>query len=185
MNEKDKDIVASCKNGDRESQKMLYKHFYGYAMSICLRYSKNREDAIEVLNDSFLKVFKKLDTYDQEKPFKAWLRRILINTSLDYIRLNKKHFYHSDIDHVESAEFVEEIGLSSLSYEEILAMVQSLPPSYKTVFNLYVIDGYSHQEIAEMLKISEGTSKSNLFKARMHLKKILKITNEDEYAKYA
>jgi RNA polymerase sigma-70 factor (ECF subfamily) len=176
-------LIQACIKGDKNSQKALYKSFYGYAMSICLRYSMNREEATEVMNDGFVKVFTKLDKYDPSRSFKGWLRKIMINTALDNYRHNLKHYYQQDL---ETSPEIPDSGnvLSEMAYQEIVTMVQKLSPAYRTVFNLYVMDGYTHEEIAQMLDISTGTSKSNLFKAREHLKVLLK-KNKDEYARYS
>lgn len=161
---------------------MLYQHFYGYALSICLRYTANRTEAIEVLNEGFLKVFTKLNLYDRNKSLKGWIRRIMINTSIDYFRQHKNYNSHSD--HLENALEVStrEETLSHLSYQEIIAEIQELTPAYRTVFNLYVVDGYNHEEIAEKLEISVGTSKSNLSRARAILQQRLAKLNSHEQA---
>ena len=169
---------------DRESQRKLYKLFYGYAMSICLRYSQTREEATEVLNDGFLKVFTKVKKYNPEKSFKGWLRRIMINTALDNYRHNLKHYYAQDVTELEPDTLYENVE-ARMGYEDLIRLVQELSPAYRTVFNLYVIDGYTHEEIAQMLTISVGASKSNLFKARAHFQARLKKSLKDEYRKYA
>lgn len=176
-------MIDGCLNGNRESQKMLYEHFFGYAMSICLRYSRSREESREILNDGFMKVFMRLATRDVNASFKSWLRRIMINAAIDHYRKNSKHYQLKDVD--ESIAWIssgEADALHELSYEELIAMVQALSPAYRAVFNLYVIDGYTHEEIASQLDISIGTSKSNLFKAREHLKAAFKKNNMKRYA---
>lgn len=178
------DVLAGCLRNQRQSQELLYKQFYGYAMSICLRYTRTREEALDVLNDSFLKVFTKLDQYNPELPFKAWLRRILINTALDQYRQSVQHYYHDDISQVaDQVSTATADAQSQLAYEELLAMISQLSPAYRTVFNLYVIDGYSHDEIAEQLGISVGTSKSNLARARENLRMMLQKKTNNEYTK--
>ena len=164
---------------NRKSQKMLYKGFYGFAMSICLRYAADRDEAADILNKGFYKVFTKIATYDVHKPFKAWVGRIMTNTAIDHYRANLKMAYAEDL---EQAEHIGEVSVAdnNLNYSDLLAMVQELPQSYRTVFNLFAIDGYSHEEIAAMLNISVGTSKSNLFKARQKLKQL--ILNADALA---
>ena len=144
-------------------------------MSVCLRYAKSEDDAVEVLNDGFLKVFKNLKKFDQTRSFKAWLRTILINTALDHYRKEKKHMHQEDISEVRNLDSGKRTD-ADLSYEELLQLVQRLSPAYRTVFNLYVIDGYKHHEIADMLGISEGTSKSNLTKARANLRDMIERT---------
>ena len=160
----------------------MEQHFYGYALSICLRYTANRTEAIEVLNEGFLKVFTKLNMYDRDKSLKGWIRRIMINTSIDYFRQNKRHYSNSD--DLENALEVsaQESTLSQLSYDEIVSEIQELTPAYRTVFNLYVIDGYNHEEISEKLEISVGTSKSNLSRARAILQKRLAKMYKHEQA---
>jgi RNA polymerase sigma-70 factor (ECF subfamily) len=163
---------------------MLYQHFYGYAMSVCLRYCKSRDEALEILNDGFLKVFTRIGKYDQEKSFKGWIRKIMINTALDHYRKHRKHYEtkSTDIQNLTDLSYNEN-ALNCLAYEDLLNMVQKLSPAYRTVFNLHAIDGYTHEEIAEMLEISAGTSKSNLFKARANLQEMIKKNYQDEYAK--
>lgn len=177
-------LIQGCIREDRECQKKLYQLFYGYAMSICLRYSKTREEAVEVLNDGFMKIFLKIGKYDPEKSFKGWVRRIMINTAVDNYRQNLKHYYAEDISLLEQEATTENV-LSKMSHEDILRLVQQLSPAYRTVFNLFVIDGYTHEEIAQLLKISVGTSKSNLSKARVNLQALIKKNISDEYWKYA
>ncbi len=162
-------LIGGCIKQDRGSQKMLYKVFYGFSMGICLRYTNNREEAAEVMNQGFYKVFTRIDTYDRARPFKAWLGKIMINVSIDYYRANLKMAYTEDLD---KAENVSDGDLTDqkLNYDDLLKMVQKLPNAYRTVFNLFAIEGYTHDEIGEMLNISSGTSKSNLHKARQKLK---------------
>ncbi len=165
-------LIEGCKNQDRKCQKMLYKALYGFAMGICLRYAGNRYEASEIMNTGFFKVMTNLDKYDRAKPFKAWLGRIMMNTSIDYYRANLKVAYTEELDqadHVGESEVVS----SKLGYDELLKLVQKLPEAYRTVFNLFAIDGYTHEEIGEMLGINPGTSKSNLHKARQKLQKML------------
>ncbi|MDB5263798.1 MAG: polymerase sigma 70 [Adhaeribacter sp.] len=177
-------LIQGCIEEERKSQKELYQLFYGYAMSVCLRYSQTPEEATEVLNDGFLKIFLKVKMYNPAMSFKGWLRRIMINTALDNYRHNLKHYYAQDVTELEretSAEGVED----KLGYEDLIRLVQELSPAYRTVFNLYVIDGFTHEEIATMLSVSVGTSKSNLSKARAHLQARLKKSLKDEYPRYA
>ena len=176
-------LLKECQHGNRRSQEQLYRQFYGYAMGICVRYSYSRDEAVEILNDGFMKVFTRSDQYRTEVPFKMWLRRIMINTALDYYRLNLKHRYHEDIDQAGQLPDVEASVLDQLSYEELMEVVQLLTPAYRMVFNLYAIDGYTHEEIASQLTISIGTSKSNLARAREQLKQLLKRRCHGEFAR--
>jgi len=163
------DIIEGCRQWNRSSQELLYRQFYGYAMSIALRYAQNKEEAVEILNDGFLKIFQHIKEFDTNRPFKSWLAKIMVNTAIDHLRSKKKISFTEDITQVYDLG-VDDTALDKLSYEELLILVQTLPPAYRTVFNLYIMEGFQHQEIAERLGISEGTSKSNLFKAKKILK---------------
>jgi RNA polymerase sigma-70 factor (ECF subfamily) len=177
-------LVQGCIQDDRESQGKLYKLFYGYAMSICTRYTKTREEAVEVLNDGFLKIFQKIGKYDSDKSFKGWVRKIMINTALDNYRQNLKHYYAQDVSELEQPAVLETAD-EKLHYADLIRLVQELSPGYRAVFNLYVIDGYTHEEIAQLLTIAVGTSKSNLSKARAYLQARLKKSITDEHRKFA
>ena len=165
-------IIYGCRKKQRDSQRQLYHRFYAYGMSICLRYGDDEQEAILILNDGFLKVFNNLKKYDLSRPFKPWFRKILVNTAINHVRKYKKRQLRVDMDAAKHVLDREDI-LSRINYQELMAMVQSLTIGYRTVFNLYVIDGYKHEEIAEMLGISVGTSKSNLWKARERLKEMV------------
>ncbi len=176
MREKDFELLSvlqDCQKGNRNSQRRLYEHFYGYAMNICLRYSKGRNEAVEILNDAFLKVFNHLDQYDMAYPFKAWLRRIAINSAIDYHRKNKNLTHTLDL--ASAAELAaEEMPLPKLSKDEdVMPILQKLSPAYRVVFNLYVLEGYSHAEIAELLGIDVRTSRSNLLRATQNLRALM------------
>ncbi len=138
-----------------------------------MRYASSKDEAIEIVNDSFLKVFDSLDRYDPSQPLKGWLRRIVIYTAIDSFRKNQKYQHSSLENHMHLEVTVEDSVLSSLNEEAIMQCVQQLPPSYRTVFVLYVVEGYKHHEIASLLKISVGTSKSNLAAARAQLQKMV------------
>jgi len=167
----DKELVSKCRKGRRRCQEELYRRYFGFGMSICLRYTTNREDALEVLNDSFLKVFENLGTYDEERPFRAWLRRILINTALDHYRRSLRYklvVSHDNYEEIaESRLQDEEPGLSA---EEILQLFRQLPGNLRITYNLYEVEGYSHEEIAGMMNISPGTSRANLSRAKKMLR---------------
>lgn len=122
------------------------------------------------MNDGFLKIFNHIESYDTSRPFKSWLSKIMANTAIDHLRSKKKISFSEDINQAYELGVMDDSAVAKLSYDEILQLVQNLPPAYKTVFNLYVMEGFQHQEIADMLGISEGTSKSNLFKAKRILK---------------
>ena len=177
------DILAGCLRNHRQSQELLYRQFYGYAMSICLRYTPTREGALEVVNDGFLKVFTRLDQYDVSQPFKGWLRRILINASIDHYRQEVRH-QHESIEPLEQTVVSESPNaFSQLAHDDLMGLIQRLSPAYRLVFNLYVMDGFTHEEIAGQLGISVGASKSNLARARENLRQLLKHLNNDEYVR--
>ncbi len=162
-------ILEKCKKGNSEAQDKLYLAFYGYAMGIAVRYCHNKEEALEIVNDSFFKVFTNLNKFTIGLSFKGWLRKIVVNSSIDYFRRNEKHFHGVDVTYAKGLATVDEDVISKISSDEIYGLIQALPPSYRLVFNLYVIEGYKHEEIAQKLGISVGTSKSNLSIARTKL----------------
>lgn len=168
-----KQIINGCRKRHRKSQKQLYKLFYAYGMSITLRYAESRDQAAAILNDAFMKVFTNIDKYDPNRTFKPWLRQIIVNTAINHYHKNKTDRQLEDLETANTQFGKEERIISGISYDEIIAMVQQLTPGYRTVFNLYVIEGFKHREIAEMLGISIGTSKSNLAKAKRNLQSIL------------
>ncbi len=167
------EILKGCRKRQRKSQKELYKMFYAYGMSITLRYSRSENEAISILNDAFMKVFDNIKSFDSNRPFKPWLRRIIINTAINQYHKNSSQF-HQLVTIENGQEFKnEEMITSNITYKEIIRLIQNLPPAYRTVFNLFVIEGYKHKEIAGILGITTGTSKSNLFKAKKLLQKNL------------
>ncbi|MDZ4792667.1 MAG: RNA polymerase sigma factor [Bacteroidota bacterium] len=183
--------VEGCSLNKRESQKILYSSFYGYAMAICDRYANRQDDAVEILNDGFLKIFREIHHYkpaytDVVSSFKGWLRKIMVYTAIDHFRKNHKHQLVTQLDNVVyQVQSFSEDAIDKLSYDEIIRAVQELSPGYRTVFNLFVIEEMSHEEVASQLGISVGTSKSNLSKARKQLQKILFKQNEIQVTKNA
>lgn len=174
-------LLSGCRKLHRGSQKMLYQEFYAYGMSICLRYADSRDEAAEILNDGFMKVFQNIGKFDLTRPFKPWLRRIIVNTAINhYHQKNRALKAEEELDRVKQSASEEKV-LSGIAYDEILDMLRKLPPAYRTVFNLHVIEGYKHEEIAAMLGVSVGTSKSNLFKAKEQLRRILNNFFEADY----
>ncbi|NIV09989.1 MAG: sigma-70 family RNA polymerase sigma factor [Aliifodinibius sp.] len=147
--------------------------FYAYGMSITLRYTDSREQAAEVLNDAFMKVFTNIEKYDPDRPFKPWLRQIIVNTAINQYHKNQNKLQKTDLESINQKPARKQEVLSGMSYDEIIEMVQQLTPAYRTVFNLYVIEGFKHKEIADMLDIAVGTSKSNLSKAKKNLQSIV------------
>ncbi len=148
--------------------------FYAYGMSITLRYAESRDEAAQILNDAFMKVFKNIKKYNSARPFKPWLRRIIINTAINhYHKMNRNNGQFKDLAMANVELRVDETITGGITHGEIIEMVQQLTPAYRTVFNLYVIEGYKHREIAEKMGITVGTSKSNLSKAKQNLQAIL------------
>lgn len=178
VDEKLQQLIEGCIDDDRSSQKRLYKLYYGYAMAICLRYTGNRDEAAEVMNLGFFKVFKNLSKYDSTRPFKIWMGRIMTNTAIDYYRAEAKA---NSTEELETAQHVSDTSLpdNKLHYNDLLAMIQRLPQAYRVTFNLFAIEGYTHDEIAGILQITVGASKSNVHRARQKLKEM--ILNADRY----
>lgn len=174
-----REIIEGCKREEKSAQKQLFNSFYSKMLGICLRYTKDKDRAQEVVQEGFIKIFDKLDEFDFKGSFEGWMRRIMVNASIDAIRKKKRTAFSTDEEFLfennslyEEEDPLEEM-LIKLKAEEALKAVQNLSPAYQTVFNLYVIENYSHAEIAEILNISEGTSKSNLAKAKQNLRKML------------
>jgi len=173
-------LVDGCTKNDRNSQRELYHWLYGYAMKICYRYTNHQHEAEELTNESFVKLYKNIHLFDASRQsnaealFKAWFKRIIINTCIDYLR--KHHTivngHQLSADNEKLAD-PQETGIDKLAYEEIIEAIRKLSPVYRTVFNLFVIEGLTHEEIATQLNISVGASKSNLSKARTNLRKII------------
>lgn len=173
-------LINGCVKRDRSCQQKIYELYYGKMMGVCLRYASNREEAKDLLHDGFIKVFENIGKFNFSGSFDGWVRRIMINTTIDHYRKNKNVFV-KDVDEFTNLEMEEQEVevLSQLKTEDIMKLVQQLSPAYKAVFNMYVIDGLSHKEVAEELGISIGTSKSNLAKGKQNLKKML-----DEIKRY-
>lgn len=179
--EKLKVIVDGCVRNERKCQQMIFEMYYGKMMSACLRYISDRDEAQDVLQDGFIKVFNNIAKFDFNGSFEGWVRRIVVNTAIDHIRKKKKDIFQvTDYEFImnnytdEADEKESESIYANLKNNEIAEAIQQLSPAYRTVFSMYVIDGYSHQQIADLLNINIGTSKSNLAKARMNLQKVLK-----------
>jgi len=165
--------------GDQDSCDIIYRHFAPKMFGICLRFAKNRMDAEEILQEGFIKIFTKLSEFRNEGSFEGWIRRTIINTAINYYKKNLRHLMDTDVTDCEIADRSLLDIYCSLSMKELLNMVQKLPTGYRTVFNLNVIEGYTHKEIGEMLNISDNTSKSQLNRAKAILrKKIIAMQRE-------
>lgn len=191
MNFEDKNavekLIASCIKGDSRSQQVLYKTFYSKMLAVCCRYSSNSDEAKDLLHDSFIKVFEKLKGFENKGSLEGWIRRIVVNNAIDFVRAKKEFVLSFDDDSQfenisdESDYNFEFEELKKIKAETIMTFVQKLSPAYRTVFNLFVVEDYSHKEIAEELNITIGSSKSNLAKAKMKLREMFDLhTNGTE-----
>jgi RNA polymerase sigma-70 factor, ECF subfamily len=186
-NEQIEIVLEGCRLNQRAAQKELYTTYYRYAMSIALRYSSSYDNAVEMTNDAFLKIYKDLKNFvprfdSTVISFTAWFKKVVINSCIDHIRKyhKKEMMGRADLEDVVLSG-QRETAEQMLQYKEIIKAIQKLSPAYKAVFNLYVIEGFSHAEISDKLNISEGTSKSNLSKARQNLQQVLKRSNIISY----
>jgi RNA polymerase sigma-70 factor (ECF subfamily) len=169
-----KDIIEGCVRGEKRSQDLLYRKFASLLYGICLRYAKNKMEAEDVLQEVYVKIYNNISSYHHDGSFEGWLRRIAVNTSITYYRKNLKHAFQEDIDDVVQHKN-DPLQFDDLEFtqEELMNCIGKLPTGYKTVFNLYVIEGFMHKEIADMLSIDVNTSKSQLSRAKSHLQKEL------------
>jgi len=159
------DIINGCLKGDRICQEQLYTMFSTRMFGLCLQYADNQDDAADILQEGFIKVFRKLGQFGGKGSFEGWIRRIMINTALERYRSQVRLYPLTD-NMVKKDDIVQEEVFEKLSASDLIRLVQDLPPRYRMVFNLYAIEGYSHKEIGEMMGITVGTSKSNLSRAR-------------------
>ncbi|OFX37251.1 MAG: hypothetical protein A2X04_14350 [Bacteroidetes bacterium GWF2_41_9] len=165
-------MIAGCLKGKELHQEVLYKRYFSFAISICIRYTKDRNEAMEIVNDSYMKVLENLGEYDSSKSFKAWYSRILVNTSIDNYRKNLKHTNNLSIENIiETGEHEPDIDIE-LSVNDILKIFSHLPENYKVTFSLFEIEGYSHEEIGKLLGVTTSTSRSNLARAKKMVRAI-------------
>jgi len=167
-----KNIIIGCLKGNRRDQELLYRRHAARLYAVCLQYSGNDEEARDILQEGFIKIFENLMHYKHEGSFEGWMRRIMVNTALERFR-NKYNLYRvDDIDQIPEPDAEpDNEDYSGLEAVDLLGIIRELPPKYRVVFNLYAIEGYSHKEISKMVNISEGTSKSNLSRARVILQR--------------
>lgn len=168
----DTDLIEGCMQGNRKMQQTLYQRFAAKMYGVCLRYAGSSDEAEDILQEGFIKVFKKIGSYRGEGSFEGWVRRIFVNTAIEHFR--KKNYLQPITEREEStieAKYVS--ALDELAEKDIIGLVQQLSPGYRTVFNMYVVEGYTHKEIAHMLGISEGTSKSQLSRAKLILQELV------------
>ena len=171
----EQDLVKSCSRGDRHAQQRLFDLYSPRMYGICRRYVKNTMQAEDVLVMAFTKVFERIDQFKGEGSFEGWIRRITVNEALTALRKSRLMTVETDLEHAESEMHYESLS-DHLEAEDLLRLIEKLPPGYRIVFNMYAIDGYSHKEIAETLGITENTSKSQLSRARVYLQKMLSET---------
>jgi RNA polymerase sigma factor (sigma-70 family) len=167
------DLIEGCIRGDRKMQYELYERFAPKMFGVCLRYASNNEEAEDILQEGFIKVFKKIGSYRNEGSFEGWIRRIFVNTAIEHFR-RKTHLQPITEKEENTVEGKYLSVLDTLAEKDIVQLVQQLSPGYRTVFNMYVIEGYSHKQIAEELGISEGTSKSQLSRAKQILQDLVR-----------
>lgn len=169
----DEQIIKGCQQKEAKAQRALFEKYASTMLGICIRYMKAQQEAEDVLQDGFIKVFEKFDKYSSEGSLEGWIKRIMINTALDQLRKNKKTDHHLDVDEVSYLLPKDSMIVEQLSADNLLKILSTIPEGYRVVFNLYAIEGYSHKEIAEQLGITENTSKSQYSRAKAHLRKLL------------
>jgi len=179
----EEELIRGCVKNERLAQKQLYERFYGKMMGVCMRYATNRAQAIEMLNLGFFKVFKTIESFSKRGGnLEGWIYRIMVNTAIDYLRSEIRHA-STGLERTVYAEDSTNV-ISDMSAEEIMELINQLTPAYRAVFNLYVVEGYNHGEIGQLLGISEGTSKSNLAKARARLQAMIIEQNKVNLTAY-
>jgi len=177
-------LIAGCKEGKPRAQKKLFEQYASVMLSVCVRYVPDRETARDILQDGFIKIYTKINTYSGEGSFAGWIRRIFVTTALEYLRQNDalrqsasiEEYYNTIVDEKETV-------LDKISADDLMDCISKLPNGYRTIFNLYAIEGYSHSEIAEMIGISESTSRSQYMRARNILQKNVQLLIGHENAK--
>jgi RNA polymerase sigma factor (sigma-70 family) len=174
-------IIEGCKREKPAFQELLYQKYSARMMAICTRYAKTRFEAEDVFHEAFVRVFKNINSY-QQGSFEGWMKRIFVNTAINNFRKNQKHYGHEQHSEDHNLASEDEPVLSGISVKELMEIIAKLPEGYRVVFNLAVIEGYTHKEIGEMLGIAEGTSKSQLAKAKLLLKKTLTNYSVTTYA---
>ena len=170
----EKEIVEGCIRGQANCQRIFFQYFYPKMLALCKRYAANEDEAKDLLQEGFIKVFDNLSKFRGESSLKTWVSRVMVNNALNHIKKNSKVQFvnidsHSDLDFADDAEYVEDLEL--IHPDMLIELIQEMPTGYKTIINLYAVEGFTHKQIAEALGIAEGTSKSQLAKARIFLKK--------------
>ena len=168
----EKDFIQACIQQKSWAQKKLYEDHFAIMMGVCLRYAKDKEQAMDIVHDGFIKVFMKIHTYQPGTSLTAWIKRIMVTTSIDHYRRESLRKTIS-LSHIKQPPAFNSVILSKMQSTEILACIQKLSPMYRTIFNMHAIEGFSHREIADILNIKESTSRANLTKARNNLKELI------------
>jgi RNA polymerase sigma-70 factor (ECF subfamily) len=175
LRHEEKGFIEACIAKERWAQKQLYEENYALLLGVCIRYSGTQDDAKDILHEGFIKILNNIHKYQPGTSLIAWMRRIIVNTAIDYYRMQTRR-RTDDLESAFDIQTDEPDALSKLTVQEIIKCIQQLSPAYRSVFNLYVVEGYSHKEIADILEITESTSRSNLVKARSKLKDLLAVT---------
>ncbi len=174
MDTKNKKLLEACKKGNRQAQRQLYDQYKGKMFVLCQRFANSREEAEDLLQEGFIKVFQCLDQYREEGPLGAWVRKVILNVALQYIRKQRNKFVSLEEDQMEYFLHQQEAEPNEgNNAQDLIKLLQRLPPGFRTVLNLYVLEGYTHQQIARELNISVGTSKSQLNRAKAYYRKLL------------
>lgn len=183
----EQDLIAGCKKKDPRCQKLLFTTYAPKMLGVCRRYVDSLDTAEDILQDGFIKVFQKIDTYTGEGAFGGWIRRVFVTTALEHLRQNKAMQFNVSLDDINEIQADAGISvLSRLTVDDLMKCIAELPMGYRTIFNLYAIEGYSHKEIAEMLNIKENSSQSQLVRARKVLQeKVQSILNNDYVSQQA
>jgi RNA polymerase sigma-70 factor (ECF subfamily) len=171
----DNQLIEGCRANNRKAQKAIFEKYKNSMLGVCMRYCKSKDEAEDVLMEAFMTVFSEIHSFRGEGSFEYWIKRIMINSSINNYRKNLKHYFHTDIDDIDDRKMVKNENIEVSSVKDIMKVVQKLPEGYRVVFNLYAIEGYKHKEIAKMLEITVGTSKSQLSKARKMLQSKISI----------
>lgn len=175
LQHEERDFIEACIARERWAQKKLYEDHYTLLLGVCQRYASNQDDAMDILHEGFIKILNHIHKYQPGTSLVAWMRRIIVNTAIDYYRMQSRR-RTEDLESAFDIQTHDPDALSRLTVQEIITCIQQLSPAYRSVFNLYVVEGFSHKEIADILDITESTSRSNLVKARSKLKELLTVT---------
>ena len=177
-----KKLLRDCQKGKPKAQRMLYEQYKQQLINLAMRYADSKASAEDIFQDAFVKIFKNIETVKEPDSLFFWIRKVVIHTAINHYKKEKSRLFHEDIDEVQELISDNTDILNQISADELLSMVNEMPDGYRIVFNLYVMDGFKHHEIAEILNVSENTSKTQLRKARLHLQKKIQTSNQIKYA---